>query len=268
MQTQTNILFLILASAAFALLMIAFITAFLYITQKRSFRYTENIGKIKKEFDDAVLGAQIEVQANTLQQISDEIHDNIGQRLSLTKMNLGRLSKDTATESVPLLEETSNILSEIIAELRHLSKSISPRHLNDFGLTEAIAYQIDRINKADEIKATFSCSGLLKAHNPQVEVVMFRMIQELMNNAVKHSECKHIDVNMTIENNTATIIVKDDGKGFDRNSVKQESSFKDGTGLHSIENKAKSINCSIAFSSGDQGTVVRLVKNFEENVQH
>ncbi len=268
MQTQANILFLILASAAFALLMVAFITLFLYVTQKRSFRYTENISRIKKEFDNAVLSAQIEVQANTLQQISDEIHDNIGQRLSLTKMNLGRLTKDTASHSVPLLEETSVILSEIIAELRHLSKSISPRHLKDFGLSEAIAYQIDRINKADEIKATFTCTGQLEFHNPQVEVVMFRMIQELMNNAVKHSDCKNIDVDMAIENNTVTIVVKDDGKGFERNAVKSKASFRDGTGLHSIENKAKSINCSIAFSSGDTGTVVRLVKNFEKNEQH
>jgi signal transduction histidine kinase len=265
MQNQVNIVFLILASVFFALLMVAFVTIFLYVTQKRSFKYNENISVIRKEYETAVLNSQIEVQANTLQQLSDEIHDNIGQKLSFTKMSLNGLTQNIPPDKLPLLEETNLVLSEIISELRHISKSISPRHIEDFGLAEAISYQVEWVNKAEEITAELNMSGDKKSFNPRVELVVFRMVQELMNNAVKHSECKSILVSMLYENEKITIRIKDDGKGFDMNTIEQNANFRNGTGLHSIENKAKTINCSIAFSSNKNGTMVTLTKNFQND---
>lgn len=262
MQNQVNILFLVLASAALALLVTAFVIFFLFITQKRSHDYNSTFSKIKKEYDASILNAQIEVQANTLQQISDEIHDNIGQKLISVKMNLGSIVNYGSAGPQSLVEDTNSIISEIIGELRHISKSISPRHIEDFGLADAISYQVDRINKAGNIHAELIINGTTKSFNPPIELVLFRMVQELMSNALKHSECSNINITLEFDEESIRITVKDDGKGFNKDDIEKKSRFMDGTGLHSIENKAKIINCSIAFNSGLHGTIITIIKKF------
>ncbi|MDI1234736.1 MAG: ATP-binding protein [bacterium] len=263
MQTQVNILFVVLASAIFALLLVAFIVIFLNITQKRSFKYNENLLRIKQEYDSAILNSQIEVQAQTLKEISEELHDNVGQILSSVILHIKVIGEKAPVNIQKQIEDTKSLVTEIKEQVRHISRSISPQHIENFGLFNAITYQADRINRIGAIKIELKTEGKEKKYNPRIELVLFRMVQELINNAIKHSECENIYVKLNYVNEVLTISVKDDGKGFDETEILRDRQFRDGTGLHSLENKAKFINCSITFNSGEKGTKVTIIKDFE-----
>ncbi len=263
MQNEVNIEFIILASAFFALLMVAFVTTFLFVTQKRSFKYNENLALVKKEYESAILNSQIEVQATTLQQVSEELHDNIGQLLSSVLMFMEVLGSKGHPEMQSSIEDTKTVVTEIKEQVRHISRSISPKHIEDFGLSEAIGYQTDRINRIGAINVEFKVEGTIKKFIPGIEIVMFRMVQELMNNAIKHSECENIWITVSYEAEKLSINVRDDGKGFNKREVEKNKQFKDGGGLNSLENKARNIQCSISFNSSQKGTNVLFFKNFE-----
>lgn len=263
MQTEVNIVFLVLASALFAVLLVAFVVIFLYITQKRSFKYTENLIKIKQDYDSAILNSQIEVQAQTLKEVSDELHDNVGQLLSSVILHMKVLGEKAEPEIQKQIEDTKSLVTEVKDQVRHISRSISPQHIENFGLFDSITYQADRINRIGAIKIDLKIEGIQKNYNPRIELVLFRMVQELINNAIKHSECENIYIKLMYIYEKLTISVKDDGKGFDKAEILKNRQFKDGSGLHSLENKAKYINCSITFTSGGNGTRVTIIKDFE-----
>lgn len=263
MQTEVNLIFVALASALFAALLVAFVIIFLYITQKRSFKYTENLIKIKQEYDSAILNSQIEVQAQTLKEVSEELHDNVGQLLSSVILHIKVLNEKAQPDIQKHIEDTKSLVTEIKDQVRHISRSISPQHIENFGLFDSITYQVDRINRIGAIKIDLKIEGNQKNFNPKIELVLFRMVQELMNNAIKHSECENIYIKLLYVNDKLTISVMDDGKGFDKSETLKNRQFKDGSGLHSLENKAKFINCSLTFTSSSSGTRITLIKDFE-----
>lgn len=261
MQSEISALYIVIASAFFGLLLVIFVISFLLITQKRSFKYIENIAEMKKQYESAIMKSQIEVQAQTLQHISEEIHDNIGQLLQTIRLNLFTINRDLTEDQSRMVNETKEIVVDIIAELRHLSKSISSKRLADFGLAEAINYQILRINKSNAISASMAITGDNKKFNPEIELVLFRMVQEVLNNAIKHSQGSEIKVQLNFSDNYLNIEIADNGIGFTNNT--SEKKFSDGSGLFSLKEKAKNINCDLNFVSNNKGTIVTITKYFK-----
>ncbi|MES2618967.1 MAG: ATP-binding protein [Bacteroidota bacterium] len=261
MQSEISTLYIVITSAFFGLLLVIFVISFLLITQKRSFKYIENIAEMKKQYESAILKSQIEVQAQTLQHISEEIHDNIGQLLQTTRLNLININRNLSGEQAQMINETKEIVVDISAELRHLSKSISSKRLADFGLAEAINYQIMRINKSNEMSAEMVITGENKKFNPEIELVIFRMVQEVLNNAIKHSRGSEIKVHLTFTEQSLSIVIADNGTGFTNNT--SDKKFSDGSGLFSLKEKAKNINCDLNFVSNSEGTSVTITKYFK-----
>lgn len=260
MQSEISPLFLVIAGAFLGLLLVIFVISFLLLTQKRSFRYQESIAEMKKQYESAILKSQVEVQAQTLQHISEEIHDNIGQMMQAIRLNLTNIARTRPEDMESRINETKEIVVDIIAELRHLSKSISSKRIADFGLYEAISYQVSRINKTNEINATLTVEGENKTFDPDVELVLFRMVQEALNNAIKHSGGNTINVKLAYFDKKLTIAVSDNGKGFSGES--SAKGFASGSGLFSLKEKAKNINCDLTFASDSNGTTVQLIKSF------
>jgi len=263
MPTELNNIYLILASALFAVLLITLVVIFLYITQKRSFKYGESLIKIKHEYDSAILNSQIEVQAQTLREVSDELQDHVSQLLSSAILHIKVLGDKGQPDLQRHIEDTKALVMDIKEQVRHISQSISPQDIANFGLWNSINYQAERINRIGFIKIDLKIEGHQKHFNPRIDLVLFRMVQELMNNAIKHSECENIYIKLAYIAEKVTISVKDDGKGFDKTKILKNRQFKDGSGLQALENKAKYINCSITFTSGGNGTRATLIKDFE-----
>ncbi|MBN9296641.1 MAG: sensor histidine kinase [Filimonas sp.] len=217
---------------------------------------------LKVQYDQTILQSQLEIQEQTFRNISQEIHDNIGQALSLAKLNLNTISGANLEEKIGV---TENLLTKAIADLRDLSKSLHGEKITDIGLIAAIEHELNIVEKSVGIKTTFACEqDALDLSGEQV-IVVFRMFQEILNNTLKHAKASAINVTIDSEDNGKTNIkVADNGVGFDILALDDK---KTGIGLKNMRQRAKLIKGDVQIrSTAGKGTTVTISVQSTSNI--
>ena len=213
--------------------------------RKRLEREAENL---RKNQERLILSATLMAQEKERAIISSALHDSVCQILYGIRLNLQNFQ---ITNS--LKEEFNNVnqlLDQAIRETRHISYELTPSVLKDFGFTAAIKEMSQRISTSSfEVKCSINSAADLL--HPEVQLYLFRIIQELINNAIKHSEARQAEIKVKIENNQISIIVSDNGKGFD---VSEKDALRKGSGLRGIKNRVFLLNGEISINSSPKGT--------------
>lgn len=214
--------------------------------------------RMQSEYSEALLNAQIEIQENTLKNISQEIHDNIGQVLTLAKLNLG-----TMATTEPVIQEklliTKQLVAKAIVDLRDLSRSFNTDHIAAIGFQAAIEYELGLIQKTAGIATSLSVSGEPFRINPQKELILFRIVQEVFNNAMKHAEAGSIRIALSFQDDKLELCIKDNGKGFQLAETLPGKKGLAGLGLRNIQNRAKLIGAEFDLvSQPGAGTTVSI----------
>jgi two-component system NarL family sensor kinase len=259
MQTNvSDITFIIIAGSILLLLLVLFVVMFMLSFQRRRIKHLQEKQALKTAYDQEILKSQIEVQNQTLQHIGQELHDNIGQLLSVAKINLNILEESDNTEH-EYIKQTNEIITQSINDLRALTKSLDGDFVHDFGLEESISHELQRIRKTKRFQTEISVLGEKKKLGYEREIVLFRIVQEVLNNALKHSKAKNIDITLHYFTNCFELLVKDNGKGFDLSAIKSKGMSSSGAGLRNIQRRMELIGgqCSINSILGE-GTEVRL----------
>jgi signal transduction histidine kinase len=215
---------------------------------------------LKVQYEQAILMSQLEIQEQTFKNISQEIHDNIGQVLSLAKLNLNTITQAENTETIALTEE---LLGKAIADLRDLSRSLNSEKITDIGICSAIKHELGILEKVAKIKTVFFCTDEEVSLDNEQTIIAFRMIQEILNNIMKHAKATLITANIAETGDFTTISIADNGKGFD---IAKLNSTETGIGLKSIQQRSKLINaqCNISSIPGS-GTQIQIVINNAHN---
>ena len=214
--------------------------------------------RMQSEYSEALLHAQIEIQENTLKNISQEIHDNIGQVLTLAKLNLG-----TMTSAEPNLQDklqiTKQLVGQAIIDLRDLSRSFNTDHIAAIGFQAAIEYELGLIHRSAGIETSLNANGQAFRVEPQKELILFRIVQEALNNTLKHAAARSIKVEILFHQGKLHLLIKDDGKGFIVNEARQDGSKSGGLGLRNMQNRAKLIGAAYEWKSQPgAGTTVTI----------
>jgi signal transduction histidine kinase len=187
---------------------------------------------MKVKYEQELLQAQLEIQEQTLQNISQEIHDNIGQVLSLVKLNLNTVKNlNDAT-----FQESKDLLSKAIVDLRDLSRSMQGDRIVEMGLWEAISEQAITLKNSGRYNTEVKVSGSPYPLPQQKEIIIFRVFQEAINNVIKHAQAGNIFVWMDYMPGELILTIKDDGVGI-RHSGKAA-----GIGLLNMKNRIALIN--------------------------
>lgn len=228
---------------------VIFIVLLFSVFQGRKNKLLQEQKNAKKKFESEIAESQIEIREETLRNISWELHDNIGQLLTLAKIQL----QNSTPENIGEVSET---ITKSLNELRSLSKLINPEAIKEIQLKEAIQLEIDRFNRLNFIKSELKILGKEQKINEKSSIIIFRILQEFFSNTIKHSKASKLDVTLEYTEGELQITAKDNGIGF----VKEETSHK-GIGLHNIESRAKLIGAKVAFQSiPEEGT--SLVINY------
>ncbi|MCL5130466.1 MULTISPECIES: sensor histidine kinase [unclassified Algibacter] len=207
--------------------------------------------EIEKQFEQEIAKTQIEIREETFRNISWELHDNIGQLLTLAKIQL---------QDPKNIEDVKETLNKGLIELRSLSKQINPEALKLMRFTEAITQEIERFNRLNFIKASIEVLGEERLMEEKTEIVLFRILQEFFSNTMKHAKARHLSVMVNFKDKELLIIAKDDGKGFDS----EKSNNFSGIGLSNIKNRAKLVNAGVSiFSKPNQGTQLTITITHE-----
>ncbi|MES2777428.1 MAG: ATP-binding protein [Bacteroidota bacterium] len=218
---------------------------------------------MEKQYADELLKSQLEIQEQTFRSISLEIHDNIGQVLSLAKLNMGIMGQQT--DNMPMLEDTRDLLGKAINDLRDLSKSLSPERVADIDLAESIQYELQRVEKTGLYRTTVDIKGKAYPLPKEKKIILFRIFQEVMNNTVKHAAASSLQVTMHYNSSTFELQIVDNGKGF--NIQQEQGNIQGGIGLRNMQNRSTLIGAAFQIhSGGGAGTTVNIILPVPESV--
>ena len=203
-----------------------------------------------------LLKTKLEIQEQTYHNISEELHDNIGQVLSVIKLNVSTIDLNSGNEALNKLAESESLLAKAIQDIRDVAKTLNTDFIEKIGLVEAIENQLRLLKKTGLYITELNVNGNVNTYDAQSELILFRIIQELLNNIVKHAESKNILIIMEYMVNKLIVTIKDDGKGFD---IKKQQRSSTGLGLRNIYNRIAIIKGTISFESEDQkGTTTTI----------
>ncbi|MBQ0909097.1 hypothetical protein KBJ98_10320 [Flavobacterium sp. F-328] len=223
-----------------------FVCAFIY-----KYFFT-NQQKIKAEIlhQEQLNIVQIEIQRQTMEQIGREIHDNIGQKLTLASLYTQQLAYENKAPLINnCIENISSIINQSLSELRGLSKSLTDNTIKANTINQLLQRECDGFNELKKCNVIFSSNANYLELSEQSKIVLLRIAQEFIQNSIKHSDCKNINVTLIHTNNLLQLCLQDDGKGFD---VKNEKGL--GIGLSNIKKRIQLIGGTHKLESNENGT--------------
>ena len=193
----------------------------------------------RKILDKKILDAVIKTEEQERERFAKNLHDDLGPLLSSIKMYLGLLKKTDKPEKQDyVITQLNEVVKEAITTTKEVSNDLSPHILTNYGLASAIENFIQKIPST--IKVNFHCSLTTERYSNMIENSFYRIVKELINNSVKHSEANNIDIALEEKGQNLSLSYTDDGKGFDMENY--EKGKKTGMGISNIISRAKSLN--------------------------
>lgn len=257
---QQETLLTLAAICIILLMLVIFIIVLVGLFKKRQSEHRQEKITLQLQSEQEILQAQLEIQNQTLQQIGRELHDNVGQLLSVMSINLDILEEDVSDlKTQSQIIETSKILQQTIADVRSLSKSLDGDFVKDFGLVDSLSHDLQRIRATGKYQTEILIEGKPYRLDGQKEFVLFRVVQEILTNILKHAEAKTIKVTLHYTPAQFRLMVQDDGKGFDYETVLGRKMENAGAGLRNIQRRTEMVGgtCTIETARG-QGTQIEI----------
>jgi signal transduction histidine kinase len=253
-----EVIIALIAGTAIVMLLGVFIISFLLIYQKKQNKNAIEKEHLKSSFQQELLKTRMEIQEETLNYISRELHDNVTQVLSFVKLNLGVFVKSLQESDKIKLNDNRELIAQTINDLRNLSKSLSFEHISSFGLLKTMETEAGRINRSGIIKLVLTTEGDIYSLGEQRELVIFRIFQEALNNALKHAQATNFKIGLYYQEQMFNLTIEDDGVGFEPGSLHDSS----GSGLRNITNRAALIGAeAVIKSSPGNGCLIKLSLN-------
>lgn len=249
---EENLITFILVGTAIVVVLVAFVILLSFLFTARKNKLLKEKQLMKSQFEQELLQTQIEIQEQTLKTISQEIHDNVGQVLSLAKLNLNTFEVNPEGK----LKNTKELVSKAINDLRDLSRSLHGDKMAEIGLQEAVANELRILQNTGQFETQLKVMGEPYKLEPQKEMVLYRIVQEALHNSVKHAKAGQLQVMLNYHPALFTLTIIDDGRGFDINALE---SSKTGIGLKSMQNRAVLIGGVFSIrSSAGRGTEINI----------
>jgi len=226
------------------------------------FYYNNKKGQMSKEkqlmrasFDKQLLESKLEIQEQTFDMISQEIHDNVGQILSLAKVQLGIMEQKQSVEG-ELLGNVKESISLAMTELRDIAKSLNSERVHKLSLQEIITQEIRRINRSGFVKVGSDIQGTEKNIPDQHKLIAYRIVQEGFQNIIKHAGASEVKVSIRYMEDSMFITIHDNGVGFEPETALKK---RDGLGLQNILQRATLVGGKAEIMSRPgEGTTLQI----------
>ena len=212
----------------------------------RLVNYIDDLNYQRDLLSKRLLSTVLRTEERSRSQFAKELHDGMGPLLSSAKMSISAISTENMNEHQrEILQNTRFVIDEAIHSVREISNNMSPQILMDFGLSQGIRNFISRIKSLRAIDITFDTNLHNERFDLDIEVVLYRVVCELINNSLKHSDCSKIEVRLMQEDSFLKLRYHDNGKGFNINTQSASS----GMGLSNITSRINSLNGTLKISS-------------------
>jgi signal transduction histidine kinase len=242
---QTEYLLVIIL---FNIFLVAFIVAAISFVIQYKNKKKESITQLQQQHvlhQKELLATQIEIQTQTMQHIGREIHDNVGQKLTLASLYTQQLAFEN--EALPINDKITGIgelINDALSELRLLSKSLTDNHIDTNDISILLKEEFTKIEVLRKYKLNLKVDFESVPLNYQAKSLLLRVVQEFIQNSIKHASCKTISATLVKNDNQLILTLSDDGKGFNT-----EKLIGKGIGLSNIKKRIALIGGSYYMES-------------------
>ena len=268
MQFDSYQFLLIFAISTVGMLILAgSIVVFVVFYQKKMIQEQFKRQMMEFDYQQKMMQAELSSQESERRRLAADLHDSIGGMLSTIRVGLATIGRSLPEPK--MIDETKKMLDDTISSVRRISRDLMPSTLEKFGLVHAIKELCERFESTSTIPVKFEATGEISSLDSQRELMVFRIIQELLNNAIKHAQALNIYVKL-VATDVLYISVEDDGIGFNAEEQKLDRSSGKGLGLFNIENRARLLNANLQFEPGQKnGSKISLTipLNNEKTIQ-
>lgn len=242
---------LIFSIAIISMVLIAFSISIYLVFINKQRKHELKISKMQREH----LQSQLEIKELTLSQVSEELHDNIGQAITFARMNLGSIVKTTTPDTNDKINNANEILKNALNDLRSLSRSMLGEKIAEIGTEASLRNQIKYIADSGLFSVAIESEGEIFLLGSQREIFAFRIVQEALNNIVKHSGANKILIRFVYKAEKLIISIEDNGIGFDPQKIQSAQS---GNGLKNMMNRAALLDGNLTFTHTHTGLCMKL----------
>lgn len=238
----------ILGGTAVLLMMSVFIISFVVFYQQRQARQQRALLHMQEQHRRDLMASTFRGQEAERKRLAQDLHDSIGTMLSVTKMNLMQLEHKTqeADAHKYQLAKTKDLLDETITNVRRISRDLVPTTLERFGFLAALEELTHKISDT-ELSVSLECPDSLKNLPMPMALMLYRVTQELVNNAIKHAQAHHISIHILCADQMMRLIVADDGIGFNYDAILEDRHA--GLGLRNIESRLNVLGGHVTFDT-------------------
>ncbi|TRX58706.1 sensor histidine kinase [Fulvivirga sp. M361] len=262
-----NLVIILVIGTSVTLFLSIAIISFVVYYQKRMLQIKMERQTLESEYQSRLLQATLESQEKERKRLASELHDGVGAMLSATKLSLNFLKKSKLNnDALESVSEAKDMIDDAIDTVRRISKDLLPASLEKFGLSEALREFCDKVSST-QVNVIFNDYGIKPLLERKDELPVYRVVQEIVNNALKHAQAKNINIIIRSEG-YFDLTIDDDGKGFNIEAVK--SDINKGVGLYNIENRVKMLKGTMDVKSeAGIGTTYKItIKNEQVDSIH
>jgi signal transduction histidine kinase len=253
--SKTLVVFIFISAMLLVLLLLGFILAMLFLSRKRQQKHALELEKVRTNFEKELFKTELEIQEQTFQYISQEIHDNIGQFISLAKLQLNTLDFANLRLVKDKVVNSTDLLTKALEDLRDLSRSLNSEIIRTNGLVMAVELQIAHLKRLEQPAVVYEINGEYQFLDEQKEIFILRIMQEAVNNIIRHSDARKVTIQLNYTENNLSLHIADDGRGFDNTGIKNGT----GSGIGNMNKRASMIGgVFLIRSTIGTGTVVDL----------
>jgi signal transduction histidine kinase len=241
---EIQLLIISFSIVVFTLLLTLFILFFFF--QKKKSKFLMDKMEADLLFQSELTKSKIEIKEQTLTNVSRELHDNIGQILSVALMQMNMIIESDTDYTKKELQNIKELVNKSLNEIRLLSKIMNGDVFVNTNFIEAISEDLDRIRAFKKIKCELNVFGEVQKINKEHETIIYRILQEAISNILRHSHSETITINIAFTKNNCKINAIDYGKGFDLET------HPNGSGLVNIKTRAKLLGAKFSITSNDK----------------
>jgi signal transduction histidine kinase len=233
--------------------LLCFVIISIRVQVKRKIAHRQELMRRESEREKAVLQARIEEQERIMNLIAGELHDNMGQMLSVIDAHVLQAASDEQDERSEAVGQLKRLTGRLIYDVQNISHLLNAEYIKGRGLTDSLHEELEYIKTIRKVQCLFAIEGAVVPLAPDKELVLFRLAQEAINNAIKHSKARTLLVTLSYEPSRLRLVIEDDGCGFDMAAA----NGRKGAGLLNMANRAQLLNAALDIRTS-QGSGCRI----------
>jgi len=260
MTKPTNDLtFFVTAGIAVMLLLMLSVMFAVLLTQRKKNQHRKAMEKLREQQQNQLIEAAVKSEEIERHRIAETLHDEVGAILSSAKMHLLGIKPESLDEKDKTLHEKGrHLLNDVIQNVRGISHNLHSNILKEFGLNEAIRHFVRKVTEGSPIQSSTNLDDNYITHNPDNDISIYRMVQELINNIIKYAKATELIVSSTFTNNELDLIIFHNGDGLSQEQFEKLRYQKEGLGLKNIQNRIILLKGNIQFVKGDDGYKINI----------